>query len=252
MSGPARNSPRNKRRLGELLIDAGLISESHIRAALAEQKKWGGRLGRTLVEMGYVTEAAMVSVLAQQLQLRAIDLDASELPPRIASTLRLDLAERYGVFPVGYEVATKTLSLATSDPTNVESLQEIEFAAGVKVNPVVTTASSIDRAIRRYYFGEEPQQQAVAEPMEQAVPVSETSYELDQLLGGGPVQPATPPTVDTDERLRSEVVALHEHVERLEQLVKGQGKALRSLVEVLVEYGLVSREDYLKKLGRVD
>lgn len=241
---------RAKRRLGELLIDAGLISESHIRAALAEQKKWGGRLGRTLVEMGYVTEAAMVEVLARQLQLRAVDLDTVELTPRIASTLRLDLAERYGVFPVGWDNDRKVLTLATSDPTNDESLREIEFATGVKVAAVVTTASSIDRAIRRYYFGEQAVKAAAPQAVEQAVPASETSYELDQLMGAKEVQHTPPPPVDTEERLKGEVLALHARVESLEQVVASQVKALRGMVELLIEYGLVARDEYAAKVNK--
>ena len=141
------------------------------------------------------------------------------------------------------------LHLATTDPTNVESLQELEFATGVKVVPVVTTASCIDRAIRRYYFGEQLVQPA-PQAVERAVPASETSYELDQLLGAKDVQHAPPPPVDTDERLKGEVLALHARVESLEQVVASQLKAMRGMVELLIEYGLVSRDEYAAKLNK--
>ncbi len=243
---PAQAS-RSKKKLGELLIDAGLISDAHIKAALHEQKKWGGRLGKTLVEMGFVTEASMCDVLAQQLELGAIDLDTAQLPARIESQLRLDLAERYGVFPVAYDPVGKQLALATSDPTNLDSMQEIEFATGARIVPVVATASSIDRAIRRYYFGEKSNARPALSPPAMQ---SDTTFELDQLLSGGPPAPSSPVSVDTEERLRQEVVQLHEHVERLEQIVHGQARALKTLVDVLAEYGLLTREDYLGRLSK--
>ncbi|MFZ5443110.1 MAG: hypothetical protein ACOZQL_24090, partial [Myxococcota bacterium] len=145
-----------RRRLGDLLIDAGLLTDQQLKVALNEQRKWGGRLGRTVVELGFVTETAISEVLAAQLELPSIDLDTQELPAAAPTWLRLDLCERYGVFPVSSNPAARSLSVATADPTNIEHLQAIEFATNLKVQPVVSTISAIERAIRRYYFGENP------------------------------------------------------------------------------------------------
>src|SRR4051794_8224772 len=105
-----------KRRLGEILLDAGVIDEVQLSAALAEQKKWGGKLGRTLVEMGYVDEDSMALALSRQLGLPVIDLDHAPLSPDVPKLLRLDVAERYGVFPVGADTKHKILHVATPDP----------------------------------------------------------------------------------------------------------------------------------------
>jgi type IV pilus assembly protein PilB len=232
------------RKLGELLREAGLIDEAQLRAALSEQRKWGGWLGRTLVEMGFVTETSMCQVLARQLQLASIDLDTAQLPAHIESFLRLDLAERHGVFPVSFDGGLHQLALATSDPTNGEALQEIELATGYKVQPVVAPASCIDRAIRRHYFGEPPASRIVTPRL-----MAETSFELDQLLGDPAPAPAPAPRVDTEERLRAAVLALHEHLERIERSASAQSQAMKALVDLLVEYGLISREDLVQKLG---
>ncbi|MBL9039361.1 MAG: general secretion pathway protein GspE [Archangium sp.] len=248
-------------------MEAGLIDEVQLKAALAEQRKWGGRLGRTVVELGFTTELDMVHVLAQQLSLSTIDLDAAKLPERIVEQLRLDLAERYGVFPLRVDAATKTMSLATSDPTNVEALQELEFATGMKVVPTVTTASSIDRAIRRHYFGESTIATAVLTPAQ--LGLSEPSYELDKLMGRIPsaprpptaaslppaqlpVTPATPSTVLSKEELalRREVSLLREQVDALETINASQVRALRTLLEILIASGIVSRDEYLERLHR--
>jgi type IV pilus assembly protein PilB len=247
------------------LVEATLISEDQLKAALIEQKKWGGRLGRTLVEMGFVTESSMVAVLASQLQLRSVDLDAAKLNKRVTDHLRLDLAERYGVFPLG--VDGNTLYLATSDPTNLEQMQELEFATNKKVQVAVATASSIDRSIRKYYFGEAHDAMQTIHPRNMGVAV----YELDEkppppppdaVVVKPPVAPQpppmparvapppvlSPPPEPIEQTLRKEIAVLREQVDALETISASQVRALRGLLEILIESGLVTRDEYVERL----
>lgn len=273
----------NRRRLGDLLIEAGLLSDQQLKIALNEQRKWGGRLGRTVVEMGYVTESSMAEVLAQHLQLPSIDLDAAQIEPAAATWLRLDLCERYGVFPVAHSEHGRALSIATSDPTNFEHLQAIGFATNMKVQPVVATATSIERAIRRYYFGENPSAPRPAVPAAQQPPpppasaptpivtgaaVDATSFELDELLGAEPRRTAEHPAIEIpissptpvplspqalanalEVSLRREIAVLREKIDALEEVNASQVRAVRVLLEVLIESGLVGRDEYLEKLN---
>ncbi|MCU0700242.1 MAG: general secretion pathway protein GspE [Myxococcaceae bacterium] len=258
---PPPPPPRVRRRLGELLIEAGVLDEVRLKAALAEQKKWGGRLGRVVVEMGFVDEVAMCRVLAQQLRLGTVDLDSHQLPARITDHLRLDLAERYGVFPVAFDPTTNVVTLATSDPTNVEALQELEFATNQKMTPIVATASSIDRAIRHHYFGESASATKAATPGE--LGLTETTFELDQLLSAPAASPRPPsatarpavpppaaPSPEVEAQLRKEIALLREQVDGLETIVTSQVRALRSLLEILIEAGLITRDEYLQRLHR--
>lgn len=248
-----------RRRLGDLLIEAGLMDAQQLQAALNEQRKWGGRLGRAVVDMGFVTETAMSEVLAHQLGLPVVDLDTSALEHVVTSYLRLDLCERYGVFPLEQDAQARTLRLATADPTNFEALQAIEFATNLKVLPVVATASSIERAVRRHYFGEVVQHVDTIRP--EAMVMNETTYELDALLGevprpSAPPRPAQRPTRPaasstdgaTEATLRHEVNVLREKVDALEELSASQVRAVRVLLELLIEAGLVTRDEYLEKL----
>jgi type IV pilus assembly protein PilB len=261
-------------------VDAGLLNEDHLKAALNEQRKWGGRLGRTVVEMGFVKEADMVHVLAQQLDLRTVDLDQARLPEKITDCLRLDLAERYGVFPLGIDAHGHVLFVATSDPTNVDHVQELEFATNMKLELAVATGSSIDRAIRKYYFGENVVATPTLRP--EGLGVHETTFELDALLGEAPSTPAShpaprasvppptaapeprpslpasppspekppaPPSMDVD-ALKREVAVLREQVMALETISSSQVRALRVLLEILIESGLVTRDEYLEHLHR--
>lgn len=272
---------QNRRRLGDLLIEAGLLTEQQLKIVLNEQRKWGGRLGRTVLEMGFVTETAMAQVLAQQLQLPTLDLDVTPVNTAAPTWMRLDLCERYGVFPV--EQTGRTITIATSDPTNFEHLQAIGFATNCKVQPVVSTASAIERAIRRYYFGEDPSAPRPPAPVEQqpapeAMPapagpstVDHTSYELDELLGAEPRRtseeaaisipissptpvPVSPQALSNalEVSLRREISVLREQVASHEEINTSQVRALRVLLEVLIESGLVGRDEYLDKLNTQD
>ena len=266
--------PGRRRRLGDLLIEAGLISETQLKAGLNEQRKWGGRLGRTLVELGFITETAISGVLAKQLELPSVDLDTMRLPSAAPTWLRLDLCERYGVFPLAINPAARAISIATSDPTNLEHLQALEFATNLKVMPTVTTASAIERAIRKYYFGEHVDAPPASAPRVLAPPpqkeraFSDTSFELDALLGEprktteiplvAPPRSAAPslaakPTMAAinntiEVQLRREIAVLREKADALEEINGSQVRALRVLLELLIESGLVTRDEYLEKL----
>ena len=271
--------PGRRRRLGDLLIEAGLISETQLKAGLNEQRKWGGRLGRTVVELGFVTETAIGQVLAKQLELPSVDLDTMLLPDAAPTWLRLDLCERYGVFPLALNPAARAISIATSDPTNLEHLQAVEFATNLKVMPTVATASAIERAIRKYYFGEHvdpapsaPRLPPPLPPAKAFKPVNATSFELDELLGEPPrkttevpaitvppavgsvaVKPTMAAITNTVEvQLRREISVLREKVDALEEINGSQVRALRVLLELLIESGLVTRDEYLEKLHAPD
>jgi type IV pilus assembly protein PilB len=220
---------RSKIRLGELLIAAGVIDETQLKAALAEQKKWGGKLGRTLVDMGFLTEELMVRALARQLGLPKLDPAEDPLPPTVTTLLGVQFCERYGVMPVGGDAEKRVVQLATSDPTNYQALDEIAFHTGLRVEPVVSAPSSIDKAIRKYYYGEEIKAQKTATPAD--LGIAEQQMEV-----AAPAAPPPPPAAPSAD------------LERIETLLSGQVRALRALVETLIDNGLISRDEYLAKV----
>ncbi|MBL8954121.1 MAG: general secretion pathway protein GspE [Myxococcaceae bacterium] len=241
-------------------MEAGVLDASQLQGALAEQKKWGGRLGRTLVEMGFVDEDSMVRALSRQLKLPVVDLDTLRLPPTVTQILTVGVCERYGVFPLGVDLKQKQVQLATSDPTNVAALNELTFKTGYKVQTAVATGSSIDRAIRRMYYGEQTQASKTATP--QRFGVQEPTFGEDEISGVkqrpvppvATVPPAPPPVRAADPMAEieaaareAEIARLKDRVAALEKQTTGQVRALRALVELLVESGLIARDEYLQK-----
>ena len=197
-------------------------------------------------------------------QIRALQTVFEERPEGLLRHVQrvlveaLDLAERYGVFPVKYDAALKSVHVATPDPTNTETLKEIEFAINTRVVPVVATASAIDRAIRRYYYGENVVATKTADP--EVVGLQEASFEFEggpppnakpsapRRSAPRPVPPQPPNAVEAE--LRQELALVREQVEALEQSNASQLKALRTLLELLMEAGLVGRDEYLSRLHK--
>jgi Type II secretion system (T2SS), protein E, N-terminal domain len=141
-------------RLGDVLIDAGVLTREQLERALAEQAAWGGRLGQILLNLGLVEEGNLASAIGRQLGLRVVDLDRLKLTAGVSQLLPLEVAERYGVMPLGRRDEPRRLLLACFDPTMAEAVAEAQRASGLKGEVYVATSSAIERAIRRVYYGE--------------------------------------------------------------------------------------------------
>jgi len=108
-------------KLGELLVEAGIIDELQLQSALGHQKKWGGRLGKVLVDLGFVEESELLKFLSEKFKIQAVDLTRSKIPEQAFSALPEKVARKYGVVPVFLKEGPgnkKTLILAMSDPSS--------------------------------------------------------------------------------------------------------------------------------------
>ena len=231
-------------------MEAGLLPDVQLNAALSEQRKWGGKLGRTLVEMGFVDEGSMTAALSRQLQIPQVDLDRLQLSPEVLGFLRVDIAERYGVFPVAGDRKAKLVTLATSDPTNVEQIQELGFTTGMRVQLVVAPGSAIDRAIRRHYYGESTVSSDVTTPRQ--LGVSEAEFDPTELARSAQPAANAAPRGPAPVELAAHLAAANARIAELERIVAGQGRALRGMLELLLEKGLLDRDTYLAKVRGKD
>ncbi|MGE4485797.1 MAG: GspE/PulE family protein [Oscillospiraceae bacterium] len=140
------------KRLGDLLLSIGLITEDQLAEALAIQKKNKDRLGRSLINQGFITEAQLTDVLKMQLGIDSIDLTKIIIPTEMAHVLSKNIARKYGVVPV--KVNKDTLYLAMSDPLNFMAIEEVKSATRKKVVPMISTMEATERAIMTLYGNE--------------------------------------------------------------------------------------------------
>ena len=140
------------RRLGELLLAAGTITQEELDKGLALQKTQKGRLGEVLIANGIITEDQLIEALQMQLGIEYVDLSKINIPTELASVVPKNIAKQYSVVPV--RVKKDELYLAMSDPLNFYAIEEVRKAVRKKVVPMVAHSASVERAIQVLYGNE--------------------------------------------------------------------------------------------------
>ena len=140
---------KKAKKIGELLVDAGLITLSQLEEALNVSQKTGARLGRTLVNMGAVTEEGIARALAQQFNIPYISLSGIIIDPQIVRLIPEMLARRYKVIPFAKEGSN--LKVAMVDPLNVFAIDDLKKASNCQIFPSVATETEIQNAIDQHY-----------------------------------------------------------------------------------------------------
>ncbi len=141
-----------RKKLGDLMKEAGLIDDFQLEAALSHQRNWGGKLGSILVELEFAREEDIARVVAEKLNIPYVNLFEPELSADVLKMLKADMAKKFGVIPVRKEA--NSLVLAMSDPMDIETMDNVRFITGLTIKPVLAMASEIKDAIRKYYDGE--------------------------------------------------------------------------------------------------
>jgi hypothetical protein len=150
MAAPPRN------RIGELLVKARVIDELQLRSALARHDQWGGRLSRVVTDMGLADEETVINAIAQGTGSQRMHLGNITRDPGALAKVDVSFAEQKGVFPVALKDNGKTLVLAMSDPTDLNTVDQVAARSRTRVMVVVASDREIDHAILRHYRGQEP------------------------------------------------------------------------------------------------
>jgi hypothetical protein len=242
-------------KLGELLIKANVLQESQLKAALAEQAKWGGKLGEILVRMSLVSEDILVRALSKQLNIPAVNLDAVQtIPGHVRAKIPAQTARDFAVLPLQLRDDGKTLVVAVADPLNVRHLDELRAITKCRIVPNVAGRTSIARAYSRLYDG-------TAELGE-----ADTNFKVLDAQGrtvvkevrqDGTVPPGTPrPAPAAPTRPSSGGIPSvksgnpSELLKTVEEVQRKEVAALKAMVELLIEKGVFTREEYLAKVKR--
>ncbi|MGZ6082369.1 MAG: GspE/PulE/PilB domain-containing protein [Polyangiales bacterium] len=197
-------------RIGELLVQAGVLSEAKLQEALELQKAEGGkrRLGRLLAEQGFVEETQLTQVLGRQLSVPWVSLYHVDFSRQLLNLVPREVAEGYGVVPVYVRHVRgqgETLYVATDDPTNDEGLRRASAYAGLPVRPMIASSSDIRAAIRVYYGGGAPSapKQPVAVKIEHVEPPKSEAKPAEPKVEAQPPpkaeEPKAPPAPKAEE-----------------------------------------------------
>ena len=141
-------------RLGQLLVDARLITQEALEDVLAAQKQDGRRLGTLIVERGHISEVQLTQILSHQLSVPWVSLLKIEFSRQLLNLVPREVAEQYCLLPIYVRRPRgqgDTLYIAMEDPTNEEALRACSAHAGIPVRPMIAPPSDIRSAIRAYY-----------------------------------------------------------------------------------------------------
>lgn len=256
-----------KKRLGDFLLEEGLIDRFQLQAALAEQKKWGGRLGKHLIELGILSEEVLVKVLSKLLSLPSVDVGRLSIARNVIEYVQAKTAEKFNLIPIGIEESPggkKTIIVAMSDPTNLAALDELRFTSGCNVRPVVSGDTSIERAIKSYYYGQ------VAPQTQQGVRrtgPSSAGTEIVIMNKGEPVTirmdaPEAVPVVPPPPRVSStagavpmapppEIASLPPHaLTSVDATAEENARKINALLRVLIKRNLITEAELLAELAK--
>ncbi|MBI4559064.1 MAG: HDOD domain-containing protein [Candidatus Hydrogenedentes bacterium] len=147
--GRDRPASGEKKRIGEMLMDAGMLSDGQLKDGLRTQSEKGGKLVETLISLGYLDPTSFVRFLARQPGIASLDLSNYEVPAPLVNLVSKETALKHEVFPI--DRLGKLLTLGMVCPLDSASIRQIEEKTGLKVKPLLCSAEDIRSAIRRYY-----------------------------------------------------------------------------------------------------
>ncbi len=141
------------RRLGDLLVEKGLLTQDQLQVALTEQKRRGLKLGQVVVALGFVTEAIMRDVLGEALGQESVDLSKMVLDSDLLKLIPRDVARRYRILPLSLDRAKRRLTVAMADTFNVVAIDQLaaQIGEGIHIQPVLAAESEIENAINQFY-----------------------------------------------------------------------------------------------------
>jgi hypothetical protein len=246
-------------KLGELLIKANVLQESQLKAALAEQAKWGGKLGEILVRMNLVSEDILVRALSKQLAIPAVNLDAvKEIQPHVLGRVPLQTARDFAVLPLQLRDDGKTLVVAIADPLNVRQLDELRAVTKCRIVPNVAGRTAIARAMARFYEDQgeladadtnfkvvDAQGRTVVKNLNQVAPAAAAPAPAP-----APTPAPMPPAASRETPAVRGGGSPVDLLRSVEEVQRKEVAALKAMVELLVEKGVFTREEYLAKVKR--
>ncbi len=214
---------KSKKKLGEMLLDAGLIDEMQLNSALAYQKEWGGRIGTILIRKGYVKESAMIAIIEKQMGVSCMPLESFAKPSEeVFRLVKEDVARKFGIFPVGFD--GRILVVATADPTDLKVLDDLGFQLNVRVKPVLAIESDILTAIDHFY-----------DPLSSADRLQRiTEDRQENVLPAG---------------MKFEIIHSHDQPSTLDRIAQEasdrsvDSSVLGGLIDLLVKKGIITREE---------
>ncbi|KAA1257748.1 Type II/IV secretion system protein [Rubripirellula obstinata] len=143
------------RRIGQILVDLGFLSDEQLEVLLEEQEQQPGTLlGKIAEDMQLITDEQLIQGLAEQMGMQTVSLEDAEFSPEVMEKISETMSQLYRVVPLAFDEASNTLTVATCDPQNLNIQDELRTFLGHEINVIIATETDVLKTIERYYDSE--------------------------------------------------------------------------------------------------
>ncbi len=140
------------RRIGQILVDLGFLTDEQLEVVLEEQEQQPGALfGKVAEDMQLITDDQLIQGLSEQLGMQTVDLSEATLDAKVLEKISETMAQLYRVVPLAFDEDDNTLTVATCDPQNLSIQDELRTFLGYSIKMVIATETGILQTIGRYY-----------------------------------------------------------------------------------------------------
>lgn len=222
---------RRRLRLGDLLINQGIINEEQLQKGLEIQKEKGCKLGEALVESNIVAEETIVKILGEQLRLAYVDLSNAKIEDEILDLVPSSLLKKHMMIPFEYaEDNPNVIRVAMVDPLDIEAVDDVNIVTNLQVETVITTRRSLNMALDKY-FGQKEVITAVDEYTKEKEAKLEESEELyNEDVNSSPIVQLVKSMIEQAVRQRASDI----HIEPMERQVRIRYRIDGALYERMV------------------
>jgi type IV pilus assembly protein PilB len=233
-----------KMRLGEFLVAKNIITRDDLSRALRYQENWGGKLGEALINLRVISEDKLLAALKYHLNLPVINLENLGVPQEILRLVPKETVKKFKAVPVkvGDVGGKRSLFVAMANPLDLTAIEEIQFAAGMRVQPVLSREKGIIYAMRQLYgidveYYAPKQEESVHPGFEEGMTIIRAGEEVTIAEEPEPIP------VPVAEPLRPGVSADTEPAVAL-----SDRKILQSLIKILIEKGIITLTELQEKV----
>src|SRR5262249_52773841 len=173
------------RRIGQIFVDLGFITDDQLELLLEEQKRRPGELlGKVAETLGYVTEEQLAQALAEQMGMRVVNLGEMNIAPDVIAKVTEPMAQLYRVVPIEYDEGTLTLTVAMCDPQKLTVRDELRTLLGCEIKAMVATERDVQKAIGRFYAAGSESVESLVADMEEDEALKKAAAAME---GDGPL-----------------------------------------------------------------
>ena len=166
-----------QRRLGQILVDLGYLTEDHLWDVLVEQKRSPGEvIGQVAIRMELVNEGQVTEALAEQWGMPVVKLAETNIPPKVLELVPQTMAEIYQIMPISLK--NDVLTVAMADPQNIAALDDLRNFLGYDVRGAVSNTHDVEASIVKHYADKEESVEDIISQLEEGE-ISEESTMMD-------------------------------------------------------------------------